>query len=238
MNDHDTDVLDTLRGSLDAVTMGTPVEDIVTAGQARRSRRRLAAVAAGTVAVAGVALGVASLANPPAAPPAPIAAPGTNTATEVHVRTVAYTVDSRADGTVQVTWTKRQWFEDPAGLEAALRQAGFPVVVKVGEFCAGPGDDLTLVHGTGPGVTDVVRPVPGADATFVFDASALPPGKQLFIGYLSPAQLEVTGGSPGSVERLVSIDTPLTCTTVAPPREGRPAGGEADPSAKPAKPAK
>ncbi|MEV4133143.1 hypothetical protein AB0J72_13360 [Dactylosporangium sp. NPDC049742] len=236
MNDHDTDVLDTLRGSLDAVTMGTPVDDIVSTGRARRNRRRLATVAAGTVAVAGVALGVASLANPPAGPPA--TAPGANAAGEVHVRTVAYTVDSRADGTVQVTWTKQQWFEDPAGLEAALRQAGFPVVVKVGEFCAGPGDDLTLVRGSGPGVRDVVRPLPGADATFVFDASALPPGKQLFMGYLNPAQLEVTGGSPGVVERLVPIDTPLTCTTVAPPREGPRAGSEEIPSAKPAKPTK
>ena len=37
------------------------------------------------------------------------------------------------------------------------------------------------------------------------------------------------------VERLVPIDTPLTCTTVGLPREGRPAGTEDDQSAKPVK---
>jgi hypothetical protein len=45
----------------------------------------------------------------------------------------------------------------------------------------------------------------------------MPAGKQLFIGYLTPAQLAVTGGQPGSVERLVSTGVPLTCTTQAPP---------------------
>lgn len=235
MHDHDTDVLDALRGSLDAVTMATPVEAIVSTGQARRHRRRLATVAAGTVAVTGLALGVATLANPSAAPPSVTTAIGAGGGTGVHVRTVAYTVDSRADGTVEVTWTKQQWFADHAGLEAALRQAGFPVLIKVGEFCAGPGDDVALVHGVGPGVDAVIRPVPGAEATFVFVPSAVPAGKQLFIGYLSPAQLEVTGGSPGSVERLVSATEPLTCTTVAPPRSGPKAGSE-DPSAKPGKP--
>ena len=39
---------------------------------------------------------------------------------------------------------------------------------------------------------------------------------ELFIGYLSPAQLAVTQGQPGSVERLVPTGVPLTCTTQAP----------------------
>ena len=49
----------------------------------------------------------------------------------------------------------------------------------------------------------------------------MPAGKQLFIGYLNPAQLAVTGGAPGSVERLVSTGVPLTCTTQAPPANHR-----------------
>ena len=57
-----------------------------------------------------------------------------------------------------------------------------------------------------------------ADGTvvFVFTPSAMPAGKELFIGYLSPSQLAVTHGQPGSVERLVPTGIPLTCTTQAP----------------------
>ncbi len=52
---------------------------------------------------------------------------------------------------------------------------------------------------------------------FTFDRSGLPAGDELFIGYLSPAQLAITHGAPGSVERLVPTNTTLTCTTQAPP---------------------
>ena len=38
---------------------------------------------------------------------------------------------------------------------------------------------------------------------FTFTPSAMPAGEELFIGYLSPSQLAVTHGRPGSVERLV-----------------------------------
>jgi hypothetical protein len=225
MNDHDTGVLDTLRDAMDGVTMAVPVERIVSTGRTRRHHRRVATVAAGTVAVAGLALGVATLANPSAAPPV--------TGQDVHIRTVAYTVDRLADGTVKVTWTKRQYIDDPAGLEAALRQAGFPVLIKVGEFCVGPNDDPTLVHGIGPGVLDVVQVTDtGGEATFIYDPAAVPAGKQLFIGYLNPAQLEITGGTPGSVERLVPAEGPLTCTTDLPPGHGS-ASDKRDPNVKP-----
>jgi hypothetical protein len=49
----------------------------------------------------------------------------------------------------------------------------------------------------------------------------MPPGTQLFIGYLTPAQLAAVGGNPGSVERLVPTGTPLTCTTEPPPAHPR-----------------
>jgi hypothetical protein len=64
--------------------------------------------------------------------------------------------------------------------------------------------------------------------TFVFIPSAMPAGKQLFIGYLSPAQLAVTHGAPGSVERLISTGVPLTCTTDAPPPRGDRGEGQTD----------
>ena len=211
MNHNYTDapqVMDALRDSLDGVTLQTPVEEIMAAGRSRLHRRRVAGAATAVVAAAGVALGVTTYANQPAAPPG------------VHIQTVAYTVDRQANGTVKVTWDKRQYLEDRAGLQAALTAAGFPVLIREGEFCVGPGDDATLdPSGTGPGVTAVVRADSQADGkvTFVFDPAAVPAGKQLFIGYLNAAQLAVTQGRPGSVERLISTAGPLTCTTVAPP---------------------
>jgi hypothetical protein len=223
MNNHDTAALDALRESLDDITMDTPVEQIVAEGRTRLHRRRLAGTATAVVAAAGVAIGVTTYANPPAAPP------GT-----VHIQTVAYTVAQQADGTVEVTWDKQRYFEDREGLQAALRKAGFPVLIRVGEFCTGPGDDATLDRsGTGPGVDRVVRANREADGkvTFRFIPAAVPAGKQLFIGYLNEAQLAVTHGAPGSVERLISTGVPLTCTTVAPPPHVR-KDGEAAPKGK------
>lgn len=230
MNEHDTDVLDTLRQSFGGVTMPTPVEQIVDAGRTRRRRHRITGVAAGLLATGGLALGVA-YGNPSPAPD------GAAT-TDVHIHEVAYTVDTQADGTIRVTWDKSRYFTDHEGLAAALRQAGFPVTMRVGEFCLGAGDDPRLnASGIGPGVDRVMRGE-GADAdkvptsgkqpagdangtkyskvTLVFTPSAMPAGKQLFIGYLNDAQRARTQGRPGSIERLVSTGTPLTCTPQLP----------------------
>jgi hypothetical protein len=256
MNDDDketTAVLDAVRGSLGPVTMRTPVEVIVDAGCRRRRGRRAVVAGAGAVAAAGLAVAVT-------ANGAPAAAAG------VHVHTAAFTVDSVADGSVRVTWDKQRYFTDHDGLQAALRQAGIPVLVKVGEFCVGPGDDPTVTpSGAGPGIDAVMHgerldgrddtgrkpggnptekdgsqadkkaggadgpkdgtpppgggkdPGPAEQVQLVFSPSAIPPGKQLFIGYLDPAQLAVTDGHPGSIERLIPIDGPLTCSTDLPP---------------------
>lgn len=203
MNDYD--VLNALKGSLDEVTMVTPVEQIVATGRARRNRLRMAGAATAVVAATGVTAGVLTYANAPAAPP---------------MQTVAYTISRHSDGTVEVTWDKRRYFDDREALQAALRKVGFPVLIRVGEFCTGPGDDPTLDRsGTGPGVDHVMKGQREANGKvrFLFIPSALPTGKQLFIGYLSPAQLAVTHGAPASVERLISTSGSLTCTTVAPP---------------------
>ena len=220
MNNLDSDasaVLDAVRDSLDDVSLGTPVEQIMNEGRRRVRRRRLTGAATVAVAVAGVALGVTTYANPPAAPPVGSDAIEQGT---LHIETVAYTVDKTADGKVTVTWDKARYVEDREGLQKALRAAGFPVLIKVGEFCVGPNDDATLdASGVGPGVDRVMTGETTADdqVRFVFTPSAMPAGKQLFIGFLSPAQLAVTHGAPGSVERLISTGHPLTCTTVAPP---------------------
>jgi hypothetical protein len=140
----------------------------------------------------------------------------------VHIQAAAFTVDAYPDGTVHVTWDKRQYVQyrqDIAGLQQALRAAGFPVLIKEGVFCQGPHDNGHLgPGGVGPGVGQVMTGEDGPDGTvvFTFTPSAMPAGEELFIGYLSPAQLAVTQGQPGSVERLVPTGVPLTCTTQAP----------------------
>ncbi len=140
----------------------------------------------------------------------------------VHVSTAAFTVAKRADGTIRVTWDKARYIEgspDIAGLQRALRAAGFPVLVREGVFCAGPHDSGQLgAGGVGTGVGAVMTGQDGAggDVVFIFTPSAMPAGEELFIGYLSPAQLAITHGRPGSVERLVPTGVPLTCTSHLP----------------------
>jgi len=217
MNDHD--VLTDVREALSPVHMHTPVDQIITRGDARRRRRVSAAIAAG-LAVTGIAAGVAITAVlPGSSHRSPGTAAVSNGGQHLNIRTVAYTVTTNSDGTVTV-WTKQAYFDDPAGLQAALRNAGFPVLIKVGEFCRGPNDDGYLdPSGQGRGVQAVMTPSTNSDGdvVFTFDPKTMPAGTELFIGYLSPAQLAITHGRPGSVERLVPTNTPLTCTTQAPP---------------------
>lgn len=221
MTDHNPEsasVLIAVHDAFDAITMPTPLGTLLAKADARRRRRRRTATFTAAAAVAGVAIGVV---NPgygsthDAAPITPAVA-----AQPVHIVTAAYTVDTQSNGTVTVTWTKQGYFQDPAGLQAALQKAGFPVLVKVGEFCKGPSDDGYLdPSGVGRGVDQVMQASTDSNeqVVFTFDRSGLPAGTELFIGYLSPAQLAITHGAPGSVERLVPTGTTLTCTTEAPP---------------------
>jgi len=185
-------------------------------------------LAAGTAAAAAVAgaLGVQAFTHSAAAPASTVPAstvpgstvPGARSGS-VHIRTAAFTVDSYSNGTIHVTWNKNQ-YQDSAGLQQALRAAGFPVLIREGVFCMGPHDNGYLdPSGVGPGVGQVMQGEQEADGSvvFVFTPSAMPHGDELFIGYLSPSQLAVTHGRPGSVERLVPANAPLTCTTQPPP---------------------
>jgi hypothetical protein len=184
----------------------------------RRPAFRAGLLAAGTAVAAAVGFAFSGpvLTHRSAAPPQGEASTGTSAA---HVQPAAFTVDRYADGTVRVTWDKSQYFQDAAGLQQALRKAGFPVLIKQGVFCKGPRDNGYLdPSGVGPGVAQVMTGEQQLDGTvvFVFKPSAMPAGEELFIGYLSPSQLAVTHGQPGSVERLVPTGVPLTCTTKAP----------------------
>jgi len=219
MSTHHNDdlVITTLNGCLDDVTMRTPVDEIIATGKSRRRRRRLASGAIGGVAATALALGLPALDHSTDGSGSSALSTGNGSA---HISTVAFRLDKHSDGTIHVTWDKEQYFKNHDGLQKALRAAGFPVLIKEGQFCAGAQDDVTLdPSGAGPGVREVVKGQRRSDGgvDLVFTPSAMPAGKQLFIGYLSAAQLAITHGRPGSVERLISIGVPLTCTTQAPP---------------------
>jgi hypothetical protein len=179
----------------------------------RRPAVRVGVVAALAAAVAGGL--VAGL-----SPGSPAGAGFSTAAGPVHIRTAGFTVDSSTDGTIRVTWDKSQYFQDRQELQQALRAAGLPVLIKEGVFCKGPQDNGYLdASGEGAGVSAVMsgEGQAGGAVVFVFTPSAMPPGEELFIGYLSPSQLAVTHGRPASVERLVPAGVALTCTTQPPP---------------------
>ena len=218
------DVLTQVREAVSSVHMQAPVDDIMRAGDSRRCRR-LTTRATFAVVVTGVAAAaVATVTVSGTGAETHTPATAAHGAQHLNLRTVAYTITTNADGTVTV-WTKQAYFQDPTGLQAALRNAGFPVLIKVGEFCRGPNDDGLLdPSGEGRGVQAVMAPGDNSDGNvvFTFDPKAMPEGMELFIGYLSPAQLAVTHGRPGSVERLVPANVPLVCTTEAPPPNPEP----------------
>jgi hypothetical protein len=151
--------------------------------------------------------------------PAPVRARG---GAPVHISTAAFTLDKGTDGTIRVTWDKARYIQgsrDIASLQRALRAAGFPVLIKEGVFCQGPHDSGQLgAGGVGAGVGAVMtgQDEPGGGVIFVFRPSAMPRGEELFIGYLTPSQLAVTHGRPGSIERLVPAGVPLNCTSRVP----------------------
>jgi hypothetical protein len=201
------------------------------AAQPRRGQRAAAAMRRPAVRAGFLALGTALAAAAGFALFGPLAghrqlapAPAGEGAAagQVHIRTAAFTLDTGADGKIRVTWDKSRYVQgaqDIASLQQALREAGFPVLIKEGVFCTGPGDDGHLgAGGVGPGVGRVMtgEDGPGGDVVFTFTPSAMPAGEELFIGYLTPAQLAVTQGRPGSVERLVPAGVPLTCTSELP----------------------
>jgi hypothetical protein len=192
-----------------------------TAAAMRSPAVRASVLAVGTAVAAavGFAIGGPSPGHRQAAPPQAELSTG---AGAVHIRTAAFSLDTYTDGTVHVTRDKRWYIQgsrDTADLQQALREAGFPVLIKEGVFCKGPDDNGYLdPSGVGPGVGQVMKGEdrPGGTVVFVFTPSAMPAGEELFIGYLSPSQLAITHGRPGSVERLVPMGVPLTCTTQAP----------------------
>ena len=112
---NDSELITAVRESVTGVHTATPVEQIVTRGQAVRARRRIPALAAAMAVVAAAVLAVTAL------------LPGLQPASQHSgARLAAWTVVRQADGNIRVTLRD---LRDPAGLQSKLRADGVPVSV-------------------------------------------------------------------------------------------------------------
>ncbi len=176
-----------------------PLEAIAARARALRRRRRSRWAAAGSAAAA-VAITAAVLAAP--------AHPATTHlgSGPVHVNLADFSVDSTADGRVELELTAKHAPDAPQ-LARVLAQAGVRAVVRVGAFCG----DTIPPSGLHLAIVNVVASGSSSDSSqvtpqragggFWIRPSAIPKNAEVSIGY-SPGQVTVG---------LVAANRPLTC---------------------------
>ncbi|HEY5050778.1 MAG TPA: hypothetical protein VII50_07735, partial [Acidothermaceae bacterium] len=121
-NSESASVLTAVRDGFAPVTMHTPLDAVVVQAGARRRRRRAMTVTAVTATATATALAVGAVGYGQGSTRSAKSATPSTAAQPVHIVTAAYTVDSRPNGSVTVTWTKQGYFQDPSGLQAALQK--------------------------------------------------------------------------------------------------------------------
>ncbi|MFJ8579217.1 hypothetical protein [Micromonospora sp. NPDC093277] len=172
----DQDVLRAVADGLSGLDMDRPAEDIIAAGTSRR-RRRLAAVTAAGVMLAGLALAVPALTgSEPAAPPS-----AEQPTSMAPAQLVAFSVVSNPNGTVTLKLSKKQFF-DPDAARKALSEAGVPAEIRIGKsgcysIPAPPGLDQVF-----PSVSEAE-----GNTVLVIDPSAIPHGAVVTINYRAPS---------------------------------------------------
>jgi hypothetical protein len=162
---NDTDLLDSLRGSLTDVRMTVPFNDIVTTGQTRRRRRVLGYAGAVTAMGALVAVITVGAANGPTRP--------------AHPYLTAFTVATQTDGATTLTLLKGDQYRlDPDALSRALSDHGIPAIVRVNTTCD---SDPSPQSGLDQVVTE--QRTTQSAVTLTINPSALAAGEELSIGY-------------------------------------------------------
>lgn len=188
----DQDVLRVVSDGLSGLDMDTPAEDIIAAGNSRR-RRRLAAVTAAGLMLAGLPLGV-----PPLTGSGPATPPSTEQpASTAPAQLVAFSVVSKPNGTVALKLSTKQ-LAAPDAVRMALSEAGVPAEVRVNSFC----------HSV-PAPPGLDRVFPSQDeedgsTILVINPSAIPKGAVVSVGYLDPS-------SHGPVAFGIAWKKRLTC---------------------------
>ncbi|MBO3749580.1 hypothetical protein J5X84_26175 [Streptosporangiaceae bacterium NEAU-GS5] len=202
MND---DMLATVRSSLtstkDALThvhMDQRPEAIMARARGRRLRG-VAGVGTGGLALAiGLTLSlsgggsVASGVHP--------AAPRSSDARAVHVNLAAWSVNTSANGLVNVTIRE---LKDPARLSQTLADAGVPVVLTSGHVCDSTDDKLQI--------SQVVQKLPGEGGLAItIDPAAIPDGAELVIG-IGTLRIGSQEAGPAAAFGLERKGAPLDC---------------------------
>jgi hypothetical protein len=181
MNDHD-DVMCQVRESFSGLRMDMPVEQVFTAGRARR-RRRLSGLTVATTAVAGAAAAITLTLGGPAqvlGGPAQTRSGNPPPASSSPVKLAAFSVTSGPGDSTTLTLYKGPRYPrlDPSALRQALAQHGIPALVTVGTFCRStpnaPAPVGQLLHAS--------TLADGASA-MVINGQAMPPRTRLSIGY-------------------------------------------------------
>ena len=227
MNDDDMlslvrDQMTRARDDLGSVHMEQPASAVLHRARSRRMRHRLYGAAAGTgvlgVALA-VALGAASTGSTaggtavavaggsPSSASGASGASGASATHAVHVNLDAWSVNTAANGTVELTIKQ---LRDKAELEKTLAAAGIKAVVSFGEVCAAANgsnsSEIGKVLGTsnGQGVTSsggiTIHPaaIPSGDelAIDTYGANGQESGPFLFAVGLVPQGATVTCSAP------------------------------------------
>lgn len=224
MNDDDMlsllrDRMTRARDDLGSVHMEQPASAVLHRARSRRIRHRLYGAAAGT-GVLGVALAVGlgavstggtaggtAVAVAAGSPSSASSASGASATQVVHVNLDAWSVNTAANGTVELTIKQ---LRDKAELEKALAAAGIPAVVSFGEVCqAADGSNPSVIRkvlgiSNGQGVTSsggiTIHPaaIPSGDelAIDTYGANGKESGPFLFAVGLVPQGATVTCSDP------------------------------------------
>jgi hypothetical protein len=188
MNDDDMlslvrDRMTRARDDLGSVHMEQPASAVLHRARSRRMRHRLYGAAAGT-GVLGVALavglgavstgGTAGGTAVAVAAGSPSGASGASATQAVHVNLDAWSVNTAANGTVELTIKQ---LRDKAELEKALAAAGIPAVVSFGEVCqAADGSNPSVIRKV-LGISNVQ----GVTTSITIHPAAIPSGDELAI---------------------------------------------------------
>jgi hypothetical protein len=210
MNDDDVfslvrDRMTKARDDLGSVHMEQPASAVLHRASSRRRRHRLYGAMAGTGAL-GVALAVGLGTVGTGGGTAVGVAAGTPSATAkaVHVNLDAWSVNTAANGTVELTMRQ---LEDKAELERILAAAGVPAVVAFGGNCRAADGS----HPSGSGLPHVMGRAVANHRNITIKPAAIPSGDELSIGiYYGPGGKK--SGSFVFVFSLAPQGVALTCS--------------------------
>jgi hypothetical protein len=183
------DVLTRIADQFSEIEMKIPVEQIYARARTRRTRHRMATVAAAGAAVLAAGLTAATVTGSGAHRPPPVTA-----------RLAAFSVSTGPNGTSALTLRKGQQYRlDPVALRQALADHHIAAFITVGKTCD------TAPEPVGLDQVVVSQRQSDGGVTLTINPTAMPAGSELSIGYYPT---RTTFG-------LIEQGAPLHCTQVS-----------------------